>query len=223
MIRRLPLTVYRSRLTVDRSPTTRAGTPTAVARSGTDSRTTAPAPMIALAPISTPSSTFAPAPSHAPSPTVMPADLRRLLEHRTRGIAEVVVAADQVAVRGHQHVPSDPHAARRENLAVEADVGAFREVDIAVLARENRVSADEDAAGDANAGVRVSLRVDQAVVVDDHVIADVDLVRMPEHHVLPEDDVASAGAKQQWIQSFCAAQAPARPARIAKAAPRSRA
>src|SRR4029453_9693172 len=59
-----------------RVPTTLAGIPTAVARSGTESRTTAPAPMTACAPTSTPSSTLAPAPSQAPSPTVMPADFR---------------------------------------------------------------------------------------------------------------------------------------------------
>ena len=78
----------------------------------------------------------------------------RLLEHRTRGIAEVVIAADQVAVRGDQRVAPDPHAARRENLAIEADVGAIGQLDVAVLAREDRVPADEHAAPDADAGVR---------------------------------------------------------------------
>ena len=182
-------------------PTTRAGTPTAVARSGTDSRTTAPAPTTALAPISTPSSTFAPAPSHAPSPTVMPADLRACSSTGRDGVAEVVVAADEIAVRRNQRVAPDPHAARRENLAIEADVRAFGQIDIAVLARQNRVPADEDAARDADARVRLSLRVDEAVVVDDHVIADMNLVRMAQHDVLPEDDVAPAGAEQQRIQT----------------------
>ncbi len=59
-----------------RVPTIRAGTPTAVARSGTASRTTAPAPITACAPMMTPSRTLTPAPSQAPSPTLMPADVR---------------------------------------------------------------------------------------------------------------------------------------------------
>src|SRR5205085_2575505 len=61
---------------VQRCPTTRAGMPTAIAPSGTASRTTAPAPTIARSPTTTPSRTFAPAPSQAPAPMVTPADRR---------------------------------------------------------------------------------------------------------------------------------------------------
>ena len=76
---------------------------------------------------------------------------------------------------------------------------------------------------DADAGVRLPFGVDQAVVVDDHVVADVNLVRMAKHDVLAEDDVAAAGAEQQRIQSSCAARAPARLGRSATAARRARA
>src|SRR4030067_1446738 len=47
-----------------------AGTPAAIANSGTDSRTTAPAPIPAPFPAETPSSTVTRAPSPAPSPVV---------------------------------------------------------------------------------------------------------------------------------------------------------
>src|SRR6185436_14418322 len=59
-----------------RVETTRAGMPTATAWAGTDSRTTAPAPITACSPIVTPSRIFAPAPIHAPSPTDTPVDVR---------------------------------------------------------------------------------------------------------------------------------------------------
>ena len=94
---------------------------------------------------------------------------------------------------------ADAHAAGRENLAVEADVRAVADLDVAVLARENRVAADEDAAADADARVGLALGVEQAVVVDDDVVADVNLVRMPQHDVLAEDDVAAAAAEQPRI------------------------
>src|SRR5204863_6038233 len=61
---------------VQRCPTTRAGMPTAIAPSGTASRTTAPAPTIARSPTVTPSRSLAPAPSQAPSPMVTPLDRR---------------------------------------------------------------------------------------------------------------------------------------------------
>src|SRR5450759_2466303 len=134
-----------------------------------------------------------------------------------------MVAADDVAVRRQQRVASDRHLARREQLAVEADVGPVGDVDIAVLARQDRVPPDEDAAADRDAAITVPLRVDQAVVVDDHVVADPDLVRMSQHHVLPEDHVPSARAQEHRGTGSCAARAPARRGRSARAAARARA
>src|SRR2546425_1041673 len=46
----------------------------------------------------------------------------RLGKNRRRGIGEVVVAADDVTVSGHQHVLPHRHPAGREDLAIEADV-----------------------------------------------------------------------------------------------------
>ena len=48
--------------------------------------------------------------------------------------------------------------------------------------------------------LRLALGVEQAVVVDDDVVADVDLVRMAQHDVLPEDDVAAARAEQRRVE-----------------------
>ena len=129
-----------------------------------------------------------------------------LREHGPRGVAEIVVTADQIAVRGDQRVAADAHAARGKNLAVESDVGAFAQLDVAVLARQNRISPDEGAAVDPNPGVRFTLGIDEAVVVDDDVVADADLVRMPKHDVLAEDDIPSACAQQQRIQRFSQCQ-----------------
>ena len=124
----------------------------------------------------------------------------RLREHRARRIGEIVVAADDVTVRGHQDAGADRDPARRKHFAVEADVGAVGELDVAVLARQDRIASDEDAAPDADAAIRFALRVQQAVVVDDHVIADVNLVRVTQDDVLPEDDVAAARSEEQRIQ-----------------------
>ena len=54
--------------------------------------------------------------------------------------------------------------------------------------------------------VRAALRVEQAVVVDDDVVADVDLVGMPQHDVLAEDDVAAAAAEQHRVEGLAERQ-----------------
>src|SRR4029453_10425680 len=59
-----------------RVPTTRAGTPTAIACAGTSAFTTAPAPTIASSPTVVPSSTLTPAPSQAPAPMRTPVATR---------------------------------------------------------------------------------------------------------------------------------------------------
>ncbi len=48
-----------------------------------------------------------------------------LLEHGNIRIAEIVIAADQVAIRRDQRVAADANAAGGKELAVEADVGAI--------------------------------------------------------------------------------------------------
>ena len=42
-----------------------------------------------------------------------------------------MIAADDVRVGSDQHAPADDDAARREDLAVEADVRAVRKIDVA--------------------------------------------------------------------------------------------
>ena len=146
--------------------TTFAGTPTAIAPAGTDSRTTAPAPITARSPIVTPSRIFAPAPSHAPSPIDTPLERRALSQDRRRRIGEIVIAANHVAVRRDQRVAADADPAGREQFAVEADVRAVAELDVPVLAREDGVATDEHAVADDDALVARSLGVEQTVVVD---------------------------------------------------------
>src|SRR5206468_11391870 len=92
------------------------------------------------------------------------------------------------------------HAARREDLTVESDVGARGELDVAILAGEDRIPTDEHAVADRDAAVRFTLGVEQTVVVDRNVVADVNLVRVPQDDVLAEDDVAAARSEKQWIQ-----------------------
>ncbi len=53
---------------------------------------------------------------------------------------------------------------------------------------------------DPDPDVRLALGIDQAVVVDHDVVADVNLVRMPQHDVLAEDDVAAARSEERRIQ-----------------------
>ena len=111
-----------------------------------------------------------------------------------------MIAADDVAVRGHQHRAADGHATGRKHLAVEPDVGGVAELDVAVLAGQNRIAADKDAVPDAYAAVRLALGVEQTVVVDDDVAADVNLVRMAEHDVLAKHDVAAARTEQPGVK-----------------------
>ena len=45
--------------------------------------------------------------------------------------------------------------------------------------------------------VGLALGVEQAVIVDDDVVADADLVRVPQHDTLTEDHVSPTGAEEQ--------------------------
>src|SRR5206468_2945743 len=107
-------------------------------------------------------------------------------------IGEIMIAADDVAIGGHQHRAPDRDAAGGKQLAVEPDVGGVAELDVAVLARQDGIAADEDTIADPDAAVGLALRVEQTVVVDDDIPADVNLVRMAEHDVLTEHDIAAA-------------------------------
>lgn len=135
--------------------------------------------MIALSPMDTPSSSLAPAPIHRALADIDAVGLAPLLEDRLRRVGEVVVATDDVGVHHQQRASTAAHAARREQLAVEADVGAVAQLDVAVLARQDGVATDEHAAADTDALVRLALGVEQAVVVDHDVVGDVDTCADP--------------------------------------------
>src|SRR5439155_8920560 len=90
--------------------------------------------------------------------------------------------------------------AGRKNFAVEPDVRSVGELDVAVFARENCVAADEDTVADGDAAVRFAFCVEEAVVVDHDVVAEANLVRMSQHDVLTEDDVAPARAEEPRVQ-----------------------
>ena len=126
-----------------RDPTTLAGTPTAMARGGTSAVTTAPAPTMASAPIVDAVEHLRAGAQPGPGAHRHAGGAAPLLEHRPAGVLPVVVAADDVAVGRQQRARAQLDARRRENLAVEADVGALAEHDVAVLARQDRVAADE--------------------------------------------------------------------------------
>ena len=111
-----------------------------------------------------------------------------------------MIASNQVAVRGNQNIAPDAHRAGGKDFAVESDIRSVAQVDVAVLAREDRVAADEHAVADSDAPIAASLRVDQAVVVDNDVVADPDLVRMTKHDVLTKDHVAATAGQKRGIQ-----------------------
>ena len=64
----------------------------------------------------------------------------------------------------------------------EADVGAVFDDDVAVLAAQDGVAANEHAVADGDAAVVGAFRIQAAQVVDHDVVADVDFVRMAQRH-----------------------------------------
>ena len=80
-------------------------------------------------------------------------------------------------------------------FAVEADVGAIVDDDVAVLAAQDGVAAHEDAVADADALVVRAFGIQAAQIVDHDVVADVNLVRMAQGDVHAKDDVAADRAE----------------------------
>jgi hypothetical protein len=111
-----------------------------------------------------------------------------------------MIAADDIGIGGEESAAADRHAAGGKELAVEADIGVVAQLDIAVLAREDCVASNEYAVPDPDAAVRLALGVHEAVVVDDHIVADMNLVGVAEHDVLAENHVSAARAEQERIE-----------------------
>src|SRR6187397_2361239 len=57
-----------------------------------------------------------------------------------------------------------------------------------------------------NANIRLAFGVEQAVIVDDNVVTDLDLVRMAKNHVLAEDNIVAALAKEPGIANLSQGQ-----------------
>ena len=140
--------------------------------------TTAPAPITASRPIRTPSATTTCAPSQALSST----------------------STDEIGVGRDQYLPSNPDFRRREHLDVEAHVGAVLENDVAVLATEDRAAAEEHALAYRDADIRRAFCIQAAVVVDDHVVANLDLVGMTQYDVRTKRDVAAHASENHRIE-----------------------
>jgi len=123
-----------------------------------------------------------------------------LVEHRDVGAVVQVVAADEIRVGRDQHLLPDAHARRRKNLDVEPQVGVVVDDDVAVFAAQNRVAADEGPRADLDAAVVGAFRVEAAVVVDDHVVRQADLVGVAQDDADAEGHAAAAPAEEQWIE-----------------------
>src|SRR5687768_17803957 len=59
--------------------------------------------------------------------------------------------SNEIGVSRYQNVLADAHTRRREDLAVESDIGAILDEDVAVLAAEDGIAADEHAVADRDA------------------------------------------------------------------------
>ena len=123
-----------------------------------------------------------------------------LLEHGNVDAVIQMVAAHEIRVGRHQDALPHRHARCGKDLAVEPDVRVIANDDVAVLAAEDGVTPDEDPVADRNAPVVGALGVEAALVVDDHVVADLNLVGMPEGDVLAEHHVAPHPAEDQRIE-----------------------
>src|SRR5687768_12494679 len=108
--------------------------------------------------------------------------------------------SNEIGVSRYQNVLADAHTRRREDLAVESDIGAILDEDVAVLAAEDGIAADEHAVADRDALVVETLGIEATQIVDHDVVTDMNLVGMSERDVDTENDVAADGAENQRIE-----------------------
>ena len=162
-----PVVARDLRQRITRDDTTRAGMPTAIARAATLSRTTAPAPMTAPSPIVDAVEDLR---ARAQPGAVADRDAgrrARLLEHRLRRIGEVVVAADDVAVRGHQRVARRCVTRLAENTSQLKPMFAPSPSSMSPFLHDRIVLRPMNTPLPiAMPRLRLALRVEQAVVVD---------------------------------------------------------
>ena len=89
--------------------------------------TTAPRRRRRPARCATPSATTTWAPSQTLSPTSMPRAVRPWSRTGTSTRSYEMIAADEIRIRGDEHLLADPDRRRRKDFDVEADVGVFVE------------------------------------------------------------------------------------------------
>ncbi len=123
-----------------------------------------------------------------------------LLEHRPIGSIVEMVTTNHVGVGGDECALTEPDVSTRKDLAVEAYVGPVIDLDVSILAAQDRISTDEDTVSNGDATVVGTLGIETAVVIDHDIVTDANLVGMAEHDVLPEDHVPSHPSQEPGIE-----------------------
>lgn len=114
-----------------------------------------------------------------------------LLQRGFIDVIEIMRAPDKIGIGSDEGVLAELDLVGRKNLAVEAEVGVFAQNDVPVFAIKNCIAANERATADFDALVILTFGIQHHIIVDHHVIADLDFVGMPQHHVLPKRHVAA--------------------------------
>ena len=113
---------------------------------------------------------------------------------------DAMTSSIEVRVGRNLDMLANLHDVGREDLTVEGYVRTSFHHDVPILAIQNGVSSNEHAIGDEDTLVLTAFGVKNAVVIDHNVVAQVDLVRVPEDNVRPENHPSTDLAKEKAIE-----------------------
>ena len=210
-------------LAASRVRTTRAGTPTATLPSGRSPVTTAPAPTTTLS-----------AQAHAvedlrprSEPHVVAqrdaARGARLLEHRRGRVARTRGRRRPGRCRRRRGRPCPTSTREPEKISEWKPMFTRSPRTMSPFLHERIVPRPRKTPSPSvMPSVRRALRVEHHQVVDHHAVAEPDLVRMPQHHAVTEDDAATHRAEEKRVEELPQQPGPGRRAPRTRRGPRAR-
>jgi len=127
---------------------------------------------------------------------------RILLDDRNVGPVRTVIAtSDDVTASSEQHVCTDADGGLGNDYTVHRDIGIVANDDRPAFTAQHRVPTEDNVDAEGDSGAFLTLGIEHAAVVDHYGIADRDSPRIPDRHVLANDDVSAHVSEEVPVES----------------------
>ncbi len=114
----------------------------------------------------------------------------------------VGTAGDHIELPCGENVLADFNRWFGDNNIAGADIGEIADIDIAAFAAQGGIPAYEDIVTDFQTGIMFAFGIDNGVIVENHIIADLDFFSVPDGHVPAENNAPADFFKEFGEKKF---------------------